>query len=133
MAKFVSTKDDSLGGKVLDNGKVLVARKIDGRKVVEVLDETADIIDKALPLAQHIIQALINFFNDIFQRFPHVIVVDGVNHVFTIQPARGIKANDRVFYQSTDDANDVLFFKEAPTMGQAKKQLFQELKSKGYV
>lgn len=133
MAKFVSTKDDSLGGKLLDNGKVLIARDIDGRKVVEIVEETADIIDKLLPLAQHIIEALKNFFNNIFQRFPHVIIVNGANYVFTIQPAHGIKSPDKVFYMSTDDRNDILFFQEAPTLGKAKNQLFKELKSEGYV
>jgi hypothetical protein len=135
MAKYLSTKDDSIGAKELPNGKILVARKIEGRNVLEVLEdpqEIADIIDKILPVAQHIIQALKDFFNNIFQRFPSVIVERGNNYVFTLQPAP-FKAIDKVFYMNADDPTDRLYEFEHKHMGKAKNMLYKALKETGYL
>jgi len=132
MAKYVSTKDDSLGGEVLPNGKVRIARKINGRNVIEIVEQTSDIIDEVLPLAQHIIQALKDFFQNIFCRFPTVIVERGNNYIYTLQPAP-FKAIDRVFYMNVDDPTDRIFEFENKAMGKAKNELHKALKAAGYV
>ncbi len=132
MRKFVATTDDSIGAELLGNGKARVAREIEGRKVVEIIEETSDIIDEALPILQHIIQQLKDFFNAIFNRFPCVIVEKGNNYVFTEQRAPW-KAIDRVFYMNADDGNDKIFEFEAPTIGKARNLLYKQLKQSRYV
>lgn len=132
MPKYVSTKDGSIGGKLLDNGKVLVATKVNGTKVVEIVELVDDIIDQTLPIARNILKALQDFFNDVLHRFPPVIKVAGIEYVFTVQPAPW-KAIDRMFYQSTLDANDQMFKHEGETKGECRKKLRKELKEYGYM
>jgi hypothetical protein len=132
MAKYVMTKDGSIGGKLVGDDKVLVATVIDGQKVVEIVEITSDIIDQVAPVLTKIIRALQDFFNSVFHRFPTVIKVNGKNYVFTEQKAP-FKAIDRVFYMNNEDKNDILFKHEAQQMPQAKKELRKELKSMGYM
>jgi transcriptional regulator of heat shock response len=132
MGKYVNTKDESLGAKLLENGKALVAREVNGKKVVEIIDQTSDILDQALPIVQKIIQQLVDFFNSVFHRFPTVIVVEGKNYIFTTQPAP-FKAIDRVFYLCEEDPNYRMFEHEGKNLYQAKQQLRKELKSLGYL
>lgn len=126
------TTDESLGAKLIGDGKALVAREVNGRKFVEIIEETSDIIDKALPIVQHIIQQLVDFFNSVFCRFPTVIVLDGQNYIFTIQPSP-FKGIDKVFYMNEEDKNDIIFEHEDTRLPRAKKELRKELKSLGYL
>lgn len=135
MAKYVNTKDDSLGARILSDDKIAVARIIDDRKVVEIIEgaeQIKQIIDTAIPILDHIIKALIDFFSSIFNPFPCVIVLDGQNYVFTEQKAP-FKAIDRVFYMNQDEKNDIKFMFEAQHMPKAKRELRKELKSLGYI
>jgi len=136
MAKYVATKDDdSIGAKLLDDETAVIAKMIDGRKVVEIIkgaEKVNEVIDKALPIVSEILQKLADFFNSIFHRFPTVIIMDGVSYVYTIQPSP-FKGIDRVFYMSTEDKNDILFLHEDPKLPRAKKELRKELKQFGYI
>ena len=132
MAKYVMTKDGSIGGKLIGDDKVLVASKINGRTVVEIVEVTADIIDQVAPVLTKIIRALQNFFNSIAPRFPCAIKVAEVEYTLTMQrtPFKGL---DRIFYMNNENKEDVLYFHEAETMPQAKAALRKELKEYGYV
>ena len=133
--KYYNTKDDSIGAKEIAEGKILVARKIEGRNVLEILEdpqEIADIVDKVLPVLQHVIQSLKDFFQNIFQRFPSVIREQGNNYVFTIQPAP-FKAIDKVFYMNADDPTDRKFEFEHKHLGKAKNMLYKALKAANYL
>lgn len=132
MAKYVNTTDDSIGAKLLGDGKALVAREINGTKVVEIINETNEIIDQVAPVVTQIINKLVDFFNSIFHRFPTVIVVEGMHYVFTEQKAP-FKAIDKVFYLCEEDPNYRLFEHEAQNMPTAKRALRKELKSMGYM
>ena len=132
MAKYVMTTDDSIGGKLLGNGKVLVAKVIEGRNVVEIIEETSDIIDKVAPVLQHIINTLRDFFQNIFQRFPSVIVENGQNYIFTLQPSLG-KGIDKAFYMSAIDPESRIYEFEGERMGKVKNDLYKALKATGYV
>ena len=134
MAKYYNTKDDSLGAKEISEGKMIIARQIGGRNVLEIIEDPqqiADLIDKILPVLGHVLQALKDFFQNIFQRFPSVIVERGNNYIFTLQPAP-FKAIDKVFYMNADDPTDVIFYVEAQNMGKAKNELHKALKGAGY-
>ena len=130
--KYVSTKDDSIGGKLIGDGRVLIARMINGKKFVEIIDEASDIIDKVLPVLGHILQSLIDFFNSVFHRFPTVIVQSGENYVYTIQPSP-FKGVDKVFYMNEENKNDIIFEHENPNLPTAKRELRKELKALGYM
>ena len=132
MKQYVATKDDSIGGILLDNGKVLIAKKVNGRKVVEIIEQTSDIIEKVLPIAKKIIAAIQDFLNSIFFRFPCVIVQDKKTYVFTMQPAP-FKAIDRVFYMNELDRNDIIYLCEDERMVSAKASLRNTLKGLGYI
>ena len=125
MGKYVNTTDESLGAKLLDNGKALVAREVNGKKVVEIIDQTSEILDQALPVLEEIIKKLINFFNSVFHRFPTVIVIDGQNFVFTQQPSP-FKGIDKVFYLCEEDPHYREFEHEGKSMYLAKKGLKEE-------
>jgi hypothetical protein len=129
---YVNTTDDSIGAKLLGNGKALVAREINGTKVVEIINETNEIIDQVAPVLKQIINKLVDFFNSIFHRFPTVIKVEGKNYIFTIQPAP-FKAIDKVFYLCEDDPNYRLFEHEGKNLPEAKRGLRKELKDLGYM
>ena len=135
MAKFYNTTDDSIGAKELKNGKVLIARKIEGRNVLEILEDPqqiADILDKVLPVLKHIMQQLRDFFQSIFQRFPSVIRERDHNYIFTLQPCPG-DGICKVFYMAQDDPYERIFECEHKYMGKAKSMLFKELKKANYV
>ena len=131
---YVSTTDDSLGARIISKDKIAVARIIEGKKVIEIIEgaeQIKDIIDAALPILQHILQDLIDFFRS-FNPFPTVIVIDGENYFYTEQKAP-FKAIDKVFYMNDYDKNDVKFVYEAPHMQKAKRELKKELKALGYI
>jgi len=130
--KFVPTTDNSIGGMLIEGNKVVTATIIDGRKVVEIIEATAEQLDNILPLAAKIIQQLKEFFRSLFNRFPCVIVEGGVSYVLTEQPAPW-KGIDRVFYMSIVDQNDCIYMEEAQSMTKAKNEMFKALKVKGYV
>lgn len=133
--KYVSTKDDSIGARIISENKIAVARIIEGKRVIEIIEgaeNIKNIIDKAIPIVQHILQALIDFFRS-FNPFPTVIVRDGKNFMFTQQFAPH-KAIDAVFYMWQDGTEcEIIFRYEAPHMQKAKRELKKELKSLGYI
>ena len=134
MIQYVNTKDDSLGARIINDDKIAVARIIEGKRVIEIIEDAnqiKDIIDKALPILQHILQALIDFFRS-FNPFPTVIVVDGNNYFYTEQKAP-FKALDSVFYMNNEDKNDIILRYESPYMPKAKRELKKELKDLGYI
>jgi hypothetical protein len=132
--KYVSTTDDSLGARFINDDKIAVARLIEGKRVIEIIEDAEQIkgiIDKALPILQHILQALIDFFRS-FNPFHTVLVIDGKNYIYTEQKAP-LKAIDSVFYMNDDDKNDIIFRYDAIHMQKAKKELKKELKTLGYI
>jgi hypothetical protein len=136
MAKYVNTKDDSLGAKVLDNGTAIVARLIDGRKHVEIIEdlkEVEKIIGDVLPIAEKIWQMLVEFFNSVFNKFPTIIKIGGEEYIFTEQRSPG-KGIDRVFYMNALDRGDALqFMHENQRIGKARRALRDELKELGII
>lgn len=132
MRKFVPTTDDSLGGMLIGDNKIVTATIIEGRKVVEILEATKEQLENILPLAATIIKQLREFFNSIFNRFPCVIKVGDIHYIFTEQKAPW-KAIDKIFYMNSEDGNDKIMEFDATTMGAAKLQLFKALKERGYV
>ena len=135
MAQYVNTTDDSLGARIISEDKIAVARVIEGKNVIEIIENAEmikNLIDKALPILEHILKALIDFFSSLCNPFPTVIVVSGKNYVFTEQKAP-FKAIDKVFYMNAEDGNDIIHMYEAPHMPKAKRELKKELKSLGYI
>lgn len=134
MAKYYNTTDDSIGAVEIKEGVLVVARKIDNRTIIEIVEDAeqiASLIDKIAPVLQKIIQAIKDFFFNIIQRMPSTIIVDGNVYNYTIQPAP-FKAIDRVFYMSELDG-DRIFEYEHKHIGKAKRMLIQALKSEGYI
>jgi len=135
MIKYVNTKDDSIGARIINDEKIAVARVIEGKRVIEIIedvDQIKDIVDKALPIVQHILQALIDFFRS-FNPFHTVIRVNDRDYVYTEQKAP-FKAIDSVFYMWQEGNEcDIIFRYEAPHMQKAKRELKKELKSLGYI
>lgn len=133
--KYVSTTDDSIGARFINDEKIAVARVIEGKRVIEIIedaDKIKDIVDKVLPILEHILQALIDFFRS-FNPFHTVLVIDGRNYVYTEQKAP-FKAIDSVFYMWQEGNEcDIRFRYEAPHMQKAKRELKKELKSLGYI
>lgn len=140
MAKYFNTKDNSLGAMKNSKGEFILAYKEGNSKIIKKLDPTiiddakqiADIIEQAVPVAQSIINTLIDFFKGILQRFPTAIIIQDDVYRFTIQPAP-FKDIDRVFYQSETDKNDFRFYFEHKHLGKAKNMLYKALKEEGYL
>jgi hypothetical protein len=141
MAKYFDTKDDSIGAKLNHKGEYVVARMAGGVKLIEKLNpediedakKIADIIiTEALPLAQKVINAIKDFFQGIFQRFPPAIIIQGDTYRYTIQP-NPFKGVDRVFYMSETYGEDRAFEFEDKHLGKAKNMLFKALKEEGYL
>ena len=135
MTQYVNTTDDSLGARIISEDKIAVARVIDDSNVLEIIEDAEmikNLIDKALPILEHVLKALIDFFSSVFNPFPTVIVVGGQNYVFTEQRAP-FKAIDRVFYMNAEDGNDILYMFEDKHMQKARRELRKELKSLGYL
>jgi len=132
--KYISTTDDSIGARIINENKIAVARLIQGKRVIEIIedaDQIKEIVDKAIPIVQHILQALIDFFRS-FNPFHTVIVIDGKNYIYTEQKAP-FKAIDSVFYMNDEDKNDIKFRYDAIHMQKAKRELKKELKALGYI
>lgn len=135
MAKYYNTTDDSIGAKELKEGTFVVARKIGGRNVIEIIDDVekvAELIDKITPVLQQIVQALKDFFFNLIQRMPSTIIVNGNVYNYTIQPAP-FNAIDKVFYLNDVDSEDRIFEFEHKHLGKAKDMLVKALKEEGYI
>ena len=132
MSKYVKTTDNSIGGMLIDNERMVTATIENGKKVYEILTVTKDQLDNILPIASQIVKDLIGFFNDLFQPFPEVIKIGEERFILTEQRAAWA-AIDRVFYMNVNDNNIHLYGHEAKTMPLAKRELRQELKELGYM
>ena len=133
MSKYVSTTDSSIGALLLDDGKLVIARKIDNLNVVEIiedLEKVKELIDKITPVIGQIYRTLVDFFSSIINPFPSVIIQNGVSYRFTEQKAPW-KAIDFVFYMSED--GEQIFKHEDSRMPRAKRELRKELKDYGYI
>lgn len=129
--KFVKTTDDTLGGRLLDNGDVVTAIIKNGKKTVEIVKATTEQLENLIPAFSALWNQLSAFFESIFNRFPCIIVIDGKEYVFTEQRAIG-KAEDRAFYMNDEDKNDVKFMHSAKTLFKVRNQLHRTLKDLGY-
>jgi hypothetical protein len=132
MARYVSTKDNSIGAKLIGNGKALIAKEINGDKVVEIISDTNEVLGEILPALGEIARKIEDFILSLMMRFPEVIIFEGMHYVYTQQPKR-FKGIDKVFYLCEEDPNQRMFEHEAERLPQAKRSLRKELKDLGYL
>ena len=126
-------KSNVLGGKISNNGKnVIVASVEDGLKVIEIIERTLPQIGDIIERGADIFNELKQFFDDLFNKMPHVIIVDGVRYRYTEQKAGG-KALDIVRYQGELDANLVLIEIKEPRMIKARNEMYEQLIIQGLI
>ena len=135
MAKYVNTTDDSLGAKILDDGTAIVARLIDGKKHIEIVENVKDIekiIGDLLPIAERVWQMLVDFFRSVTYKFPTMIKQGDEEYIYTEQPSPG-KGIDRVFYMNELDKDDIIFIHKHERIGKARRSLRNEFKELGII
>lgn len=123
--------------KLVDQGEVFstisVVVKENGQRVIKLFT----VLNEYLP---EIIKAGSEFWEDIkalFSVLPERIEKGGHDYSLTLQPANG-KELDKVIYLVLEEEVDpiaayILFQQEAPTMYQAKRLMYDQLKAFNYI
>jgi hypothetical protein len=137
MAVIRETADNSLGAISMGKGKSLKIWLEDGRRVVQLVDDAMEDILDIMPEVESVWHNIKSLFDNMFNsRFPCVIIHEGSDYIYTIQPAPW-KGIDKVMYLNTEKGElhwtfDYLFMHEHANLQEAKNMLYRELKERGY-